>query len=145
MARVVHRRKSPPYALIIFVFLFLVAATLAVIALNKLQTAQADLGDTNAVIEILAGTRSGQGQYPQLKDGLASTLYDHEKKELDKARKKDLNAKVKTPVLAGLMERERVLREIITNQAASKAEAEKLVTALRKDINDHGPLIDVIR
>jgi len=144
MARVIHRRKSPPYALIIFVFLFLVAATLAVIALNKLQTAQADLGDTNAVIEILAGTRSGQGQYPQLKVGLASTLYDHEKKELDKARKKSPNAKVKVPVLAELMARESALREMITNKAPTKVEAERIVTALRSDINDHGPLVSVI-
>ena len=145
MARVVHRRKAPPYALIIFVFLFLVAAALAIIAYNNLHDAREERAAVSDILELLAGRQTGQGQYPQLKVGLAADLYSDRKTELQNARKTDPKATVKVPVLAELMDREKKLREMISSQAATKDAAETEVTALRKSINDHGPLLDIIK
>ena len=53
MARVVQRRKSPPYALIVFVVLFLVAATLAVHQYTEKDTAQKETGKIGQTIKKL--------------------------------------------------------------------------------------------
>ncbi len=53
MARVVQRRSGPPYLLIIFVFLFLIATTVAVLLYvqkKDIQEANADLKDSLAVL-----------------------------------------------------------------------------------------------
>lgn len=130
MARVIHRRKSPPYALIIFVFLFLIAASLAFIAFNKWQDKKAEADATEKVAVKLAGKKIAQGQYEHLKVGLAAQLY---KKKGDR------------PVLAELVDREKKLREIISSKAATRDAAVEEVGTLRSDIDDHGPLIDVVR
>ncbi|HOF17636.1 MAG TPA: hypothetical protein PK082_01910 [Phycisphaerae bacterium] len=54
MARVVQQRKSPPYLLIIFVFLFLVSATLAVLFYNNFQKAEKIAQDEKAARKKLA-------------------------------------------------------------------------------------------
>ena len=61
MARVVHRRKSPPYALIIFAFLFLVSTALAVLTFNKLDKARQQIAEKDTLLTQLAGDARASG------------------------------------------------------------------------------------
>lgn len=90
MAKVVHRRKSPPYALIIFVFLFLVATALAVVFYNKLDKSGKELADVKQTLVHLAGEASG-GQYPYMGDYPKQLLNRRAKGELDQTVTVKLN------------------------------------------------------
>ena len=61
MARVVQRRKSPPYALIIFVFLFLTASVLFVMQYNEADELRNKLGERSVTLAKLASTEERDG------------------------------------------------------------------------------------
>lgn len=134
MAKLVDERKSPPYILIIFVFLFLVASAIAALVWNKLEDARKLVEQERKILTDLAGRRDGQGRYRYLEDGLvADMLRQRADDELDR------------PVLAVLLEREKELRDLIATEAGSKERAEELVGELRKEVKDDRALIAIIR
>ncbi|HOD79865.1 MAG: hypothetical protein BWX88_04735 [Planctomycetes bacterium ADurb.Bin126] len=58
MARVVTKPKGPPYLLIVFIFLFLIAATLMVLTFNQKQEVEKQLQEVRAVKDKLASARN---------------------------------------------------------------------------------------
>lgn len=136
MAKLVDERKSPPYMLIIFVFLFLVASAIAALVWNKLEEARKEVQQERKILTQLAGRRDGQGRYRYLEDGLvAEMLRQSGDDEPDR------------PVIAVLIDREKEVRSLIANEteAGSKEQAEKLVGELRKEVSDDRTLAAIIK
>ncbi len=67
MARVVQRRKSPPYALIVFVFLFLIASTLFVIQYMEVDELKKEsLGHLDALKKLASSAERSQPEVQEM-------------------------------------------------------------------------------
>ena len=87
MARVVQRRKSPPYALIVFVFLFLIASTLLVMQHMEADELRKNLDQRNAVLMKLASKEERQG--PKIQGMMRE--YDRTKNTVISQHEKHIN------------------------------------------------------
>ncbi len=132
MARVVQQqRKAPPYALIIFVFLFLVATTLAVYLYIEQDKAIKDSQAKELETEKLASGR-------ELNDPII--------KEMMRAyEEKVRNRKPRTTVVGKLVEQVNELTQKINGVVTTPKDAIAKTDALYTEIGDSGGLIEMVR
>lgn len=132
MARVVQQRKAPPYALIIFVFLFLVATTLAVYLHIERDKAVKARGDAERENRKLA---SGD----ELKSPkIAELISKYEEKDRDAT-------KIPETVVGQLVIQVNELTQKINGVVTTPEDAIAKTDALCKEINSFGGLIEIVR
>ncbi|MBL7133397.1 MAG: hypothetical protein ISS78_04810 [Phycisphaerae bacterium] len=135
MARVVQQRKAPPYALIIFVFLFLVATTLAVYLHIERDKAMKDTRESKLLVRKLAGERKPTGAFSDPR--VDPMIRDYE----EKAR----GGKFPETVVSQLVTQANKLTQKINGVVTTPEDAIRKTDALHTEIGTFGGLIEMVR
>ena len=131
MARVIQRRKAPPYLLIIFVFLFVAAAALAVHQYIGRSDAQQALEKNQAQTGKVAGDRD-------LKKPVVRKLMKNYQDKLDRG-------KVASSVVGQLLKQVADLTQTITGEAMTTEAAIARTEDIYKKLGSHRSLIEELR
>ena len=132
MARVVQQqRKAPPYALIIFVFLFLVATTLAVYLHIERDKAMKDSQAKEQEIQRLASERELDD--PRIKE------------MIEQYKEKVRSRKIPETVVGRLVTQVNELTQKINGVVTTPKDAIRKTDALYTEIGDSGGLIEMVR
>ena len=127
MARMVTRRKGPPYLLIVFVILFVISTSLLVLVHMKWEDEQKKVVNLDATLKKLASEHDRK--LPSVMD----MMKPPEKGEQP------------TTVIEKYITQQKELTKMITGQETTPEDAIKKVEDLRREVKYNDPLIEVTR